>query len=297
MSWQTASFQWPNSAQSIQAGCESVLDQLPSTTATATTRLHTVSGKVSFNRHPLSESAQAHLGLRQQLDTLLCQGQVLSVHPYQYQVGHQVASGHHLSPDRAVSILADKLLDTNDKHKPIGQCHALGWMIAESSLAQFAKCTQTLFEVVNIPELGMVARRLAKEQQLQSDKFTQPHAVFQPRFMPNANIHSALLREAMAWQGAQVAQLESLAADRQTPVDKLSQLAQKRGQRLHDWQRAINQLKDSSVPLLTFEATGTPDVLATLLKQSQPPSREHSYTFAALFLSTEPLTFLSELFA
>lgn len=297
MTWQVVSHQWPDSAQAIQTQSTEILSQVAGVMTASVNRVGGLVGNVSLERHPLSQSADAILSARSALETLLCQGQILSVHPYQFQVGSAVQSGHHLSPERATDILASKLLDVNDKHKPTGKLYAVGWMIAESSLANFAKSTKALFDVVNIPELGMVTRRLAKEQSLQTDKFTQPKAIIQPRFKPQSNLTPEPLRSVLNWQGAQVAQLESLAADRQSPVDKLSQLAQKRGLQLQEWQASINGLKQSNVELLKFEATGTTEVLATMLKQSQPPSRANSYTFASLFLSSEPLTFLSELFA
>lgn len=188
---------------------------------------------------------------------MMRKGQVLCVHPYQYQVGNQVESGHHLSPDIAIETLRAKLLDVNDKHKPTGQLYALGWMIAENSLANFAQATKGLFDVVNIPELGMVARRTGKEQSLQTDKFTKPNAIVQPRFKPTAQINQQPLRNALSWQGAQLAQLESLSADKNTPAQKLTALAQKRTQQLEEWTDSLNQLKQSNINVLKFEAKGT----------------------------------------
>lgn len=297
MTWQNVSHQWPSQAQTIQTQSVHVLGQVGDVMNASVSRMAGLANQVSVKRHPLSQEAEAIRSLRGELEQLLCQGQVLSVHPYQYQVGHKVESGHHLSPDVAVQALAAKLMDGNDKQKPTGQQHALGWMIAESSLADFAKSTQALFEVVNLPELGMVTRRLAQEQRVQTDKFIQPNPIAQPRFKPMASLNPRPLRHVLNWQGGQLAHIESLAADWQSPVDKLGQLAQKRDAQLQAWQGAIDGLKQSDVTLLKFEGGGTREVIATLLNQSQPPSRANRYTFASLFLSPEPLSFLSELFA
>ena len=296
MTWQNSAFNWPASAQAIQNSSESVLNQVAGKMTESSGLLNTLASNVTFNKHPLSNEAQALINLRSQLDSLLCSGQILSVHPYQFSVGHNVESGYHLAPDIAVSTLAAKLLDTNDRYRPTSNINVVGWMIAEKSLAEFAKATKALFGVVNIPELGMVSRRLEKEQSLQTDKFTRPSAIVQPRFKPQLNVNPQPLREALKWQGAQVAQLESLAADKQSPVEKLSHLAQKRGEKLDAWKQAINALKSSGVEIYKFEASGTPDVIATRLNQSAPPSRANSSTFASLFISASPLTFLSEVF-
>ena len=298
MIWQAASHQWPATAQAIQTQSETVLSEIAAVMQSSANRIAGLTNQVNLEHHPLSQEADAALiSVRTSIENLLCQGQILSVHPYQFQVGHKVESGYHLSPDRAVEILANKLLDVSDKHKPTGKLYAVGWMVAESSLANFATSTKALFKVVNIPELGIVSRRLAKEQSLQADKFAQLSVMTQPRFKPKASLNQEPLRTVLKWQGAQLAHIESLAADRKSPADKLTLLAKKRALQLQEWQSSINGLKQSNVELLKFEAIGTSEVLAAFLKQSQPPNRAHSYTFASLILSHEPLTFLSELFA
>lgn len=297
MTWQPTSLTWPDSAESIQSSAESVLTQVPGKTSDSMGRLQSLQSQVALSRHSLSESAEALLNLRNELNALLVQGQVLSVHPYQHSIGTQTESGHHLSPDEAVQVLASKLNDTTDKYHPKGNLHVVGWMIAENNLANFANATQALYDVVNISELGMVSRRVSKEQSLLSDKMTKPETIVQPRFKPAAHLNQEPLRSIEHWQGAQLAQLESLAADRQTPVAKLAALADKRNAKLSEWSKAINDLKQSGITLHKFEAAGTPEVIATKLQRSQPPSRANSYTFASLFISSQPLTFLSELFA
>ncbi len=296
MNWINSDFQWPASMQNIQDSSDNVLNQLSGLMNQSSSHIAELSSAVAFNRHQLSYEAETLLALRLQLENLLVQGQIISVHPYQFQVGRRVESGHHLSPDIAVTTLANKLLDSNDKYRPTESINVIGWMIAEPLLADFASATKALFSVVNIPELGMVARRLEKEQSLQADKFTQPEAIIQPRFQPEAYLNQNPLRDSVRWQGAQIAQLESLSSDNQTAVSKLTALAQKRGQALSDIKQAINTLKQSGIQIWTFAASGTPEVIATELSQSSPPGRENSYTFASLFISKQPLTFISELF-
>ena len=119
----------------------------------------------------------------------------------------------------------------------------------------------------------------------------------QPRFKPQALINVDPLRKALQYQGGRVAQLESIAGDKQTPVQKLQALADKRNAQLSTWYGALNQLKNSNVQVYQFSTTGKPNVISTRLAQSSMPGHDHTYTFAALFISTSPLTFLSELFA
>lgn len=296
MSWSAVNYEWPNSAATIQTSAESVLTQISGVNSDAIGRIDAIANKVSFSKHPLSSSAEALLTLRSSLESLRVNGQELCIHPYQHAIGTQTESGHHLTPDEANTSLASKLRDYADKYHPKGQLYVVGWMLAESTLANFSNSTQALYDVVNIPELGMVARRVSKEQSLSSDKMTQPNTIVQPRFRPVANVNPKPLRNVETWQGAQIAQLESLAGDKQTPVDKLKQLASKRTAYLQELTQKLEALKQGNVSLYKLEASGSPEVIATLLEQSQPPGRANSHTFACLFISTGPLTFLSELF-
>ncbi|EIV8657139.1 TPA: hypothetical protein NJ909_001869 [Vibrio parahaemolyticus] len=296
MTWQPSSLAWPNSAESIQTSTERGLAQVPSKVSEAVSRIQAIQSRVVFSRNALSEEAQALLGLRKELEELLTKGQVLCVHPYQHGVGSHTQSGHHLTPEEAVEVLVAKLHDTADKYHPKGQLHVVGWMITENTLARFSQATKALYDVVNISELGMLSRRVGKAQTLQSDKMTKPPCIAQPRFKPAAYLNQAPLLGVEHWQGAQIAQLESLASDRQTPVDKLAALAQKRSDQLATWSERINGLKLCGVELHKFNTTGTAKVIATKLQQSSPPSRAHNHTFACLFISPQPLTFVSELF-
>lgn len=296
MTWQPASFTWPNSAEQMQRSAESVLSQVSNQADQSVGRLQALKGRVAFSRHALSSDAEALLDLRRQLDDLLMFGQVLCVYPYQHGVGSQSEHGHYLSPDEAITVLQTKLKDTADKYHPKGDLHVLGWMLAENTLGSFAQATNNLYQVVNVPELGLLSRRVNKEQSLQADKMTKPDTIVQPRFKPSAHINPEPVRLVERWQGAQIAQLESLAGDRQTPVDKLASLAVKRSAMLDTWSQNINELKQSGINLHKFEASGRADVIAAKLQKAKPPNRGHGYTFACLFISNKPLTFLSELF-
>ncbi|SGY96079.1 hypothetical protein [Moritella viscosa] len=297
MTWNAASYQWSESAQAIQTSSESVLNQVNGVMDTALDNVKAIENKVAFSRHPLSNDAESLLANRQQFDALLVQGQILCVHPYQYQVGSENENGDHLSAPVAVQILANKLIDVQDDYLPAGDLYVPGIMIAEKNMSDFALHCQQLFNVLPIPELGLVARRSNQALGQAQSKFIKPLPIAQPRFKPQALINIDPLRQVLQYQGGQVAQLESIASDKQTPVQKLQALASKRNAQLSTWTDAINQLKNSNVAVYQFSATGKANVISTRLSQSSMPGHDHTYTFAALFISTSPLTFLSELFA
>ena len=297
MSWQTQSFNWPISAQTIQSQSEQVLAQAGSVAEQAANRLAPLAGKVSFNRHALSVAAENLLQLRGQLDNLLCRGQVLSVHPYQFFSDNTAKQAYHLTPANAVKRLADKLVDSHDENRPVTACYALGIMIAEPNLAAFAISTRAVFNVLSLPDLGMVSRRAKQGLSLEQDKLTLPLAAKQPLFKPTAALNSSPLCQVLNSQGAQLAQLESIAADKQTPIATLQALAVKRGVHLNQLHDAIEQLKQSDIQVRVFAGQGTPDELHAQLQLSTPPGQGNIHTFAALLLSETPLTFIGELFA
>ena len=297
MTWQAASHQWPKSAQTIQTCSESVLNQVNGVIGTAINKVKAIESKVAFARHPLSNEAESLLANRQKLDALLVQGQVLCVHPYQHQVGSKNENGDHLSAPVAVQTLANKLIDVQDDYLPAGDLYVQGLMIAEQNMGDFTLHCQQLFNVLPIPELGLVARRSNQALDQAQSQFIKPLPIVQPRFKPKALINIDTLRQVLQYQGGQVAQLESIAGDKQTPVQKLQALANKRNAQLTSWHDALNQLKNSNVAVYQFTATGNANVISTQLAQSSMPGHDHTYTFAALFISATPLTFLSELFA
>ncbi|QUM81659.1 hypothetical protein HWV01_15905 [Moritella sp. 5] len=297
MTWQLASHQWPGSAQAIQTSSESVLNQVNGVMDSAINNVKAIENKVAFARHPLSNDAESLLANRLQLEALLVQGQILCVHPYQHQVGSKNDNGDHLSAPVAVQTLANKLIDVQDDYLPAGDLFVQGIMIAEKNMNDFALHCQQLCNVLPIPELGLVARRCNQALGQAQSKLIKPLPIVQPRFKPLAPINVDPLRQVLQYQGGQVAQLESIAGDKQTPVQKLQAVAGKRNAQLTTWHDALNQLKNSNVSIYQFSATGNASVISTRLAQSSMPGHDHTYTFAALFISTSPLTFLLELFA
>lgn len=95
--------------------------------------------------------------------------------------------------------------------------------------------------------------------------------------------------------GAELAQLESLARDSQTPIAKLQALATRRAARLAHLAETLTQLSNLSGTLWHWQGQGDAASLATQLGQSAPPDHSQSMAVAALLLSPSPLTFWQEL--
>lgn len=296
MSWAQSSLSWPPSAASIETAASSVLAGLPAAQQQALTTLNTAAGAVSFKPHALSGDAVSLLHLREQLNQLLADGHRLTVTPYDYDVGQVKDSGHYLAPSNAAKRLADKLLDASDPHRPDGNLYVQGLLITANTLGEFATALAALTAVVPIPELCTCTRRVLAEQQHAQTRMQTPNTGLTPKWVPGKHQY-APLRTATNALGAQLAQLESLAADGQSPVAKLTALASKRAAWLNKQQQQLAELKAGlNATLYSLQANGTPSSIAATLSGGLP-GFERAHTAAVLLVSDQPLTFFQELLA
>lgn len=296
MSWQTAHFVWPPGAELLRASMAPLLAKIPAAQARSLSAIRRLQPFVTFAPHSLSQEAQAFAAYRAELDALMARGQVLCVHPYQQEVGEQSEGKPFLSPRKAVKVLANKLRDCHDDNQPHGWLHAMAWMLTAESLDGFARATRNLYGVTGLPELGMVCRRVADEQSLHMSKLTLPPTIIQPRLPPAADVNLKPWRQTHHLLGAQIAHMESLAADRKSLVEKLTRLASKRERQLQHWQQQLDALKQSEGTMFKLRYQGEAKIIATALEQNAVPSQNGPHTFVALFLSPAPMPFLTELF-
>ena len=292
--WKQSPLTWPNSAQVIQTSSESLTNQIGAKMESAVGRLTNLEGDANYGRHPLSTDAEALLGLRADLELLLTQGTVLSVSPYQFQVGSPFESGHYINPQAAITVLKAKLRDHTDTYRPIGELHCIAVMVTSSQLATFASNLAELVSVFPLPEWCQVARQSKALTTNEIDKFHQPAAVVQPRFKPTASLNVNPLGDYLTLQGAQLATLESLANDKTNVIDKLQTLATKRATKLSDIQNQINALKNLKGSVWSMSVMGNAESIATQLSQAGVPNT-HQHTLASLLISDKPLTFFKDL--
>lgn len=291
MSWSQGALHWSVSAASLQANAQSVLAQIPATQTSATGRLQTLAARAQYRRHPLSDAATALAGLRAELDQLLVTGRCLTVTPYQHGVGQQQGQQFSLAAPNAVATLAAKLQDGADPLLPSGQLHALAWLVTGNSAEDLAKQLAVLCALLPLPEWCATLRRLTAN----NDTMSQPTAAKVPRWRADEPLTWAPLRPARMALGVELAQLESLAQDSQTPIAKLQALATRRAAHLDALTETLAQLGQLSGTLWHWQGQGDVASLATQLGQSTPPDHSQSMTVAALLISPSPLTFWQEL--
>ncbi|MNF22914.1 hypothetical protein D3C76_639100 [compost metagenome] len=291
MSWAQGGLRWPASADTLHTRAREVLGQLPASQASVMDRLQGLAARAQYPRHPLSEAAENLAGLRAELDKLMVNGHCLTVTPYQHGVGQQQGNQHHLSAPNAVAAMSAKLQDGADPRLPIGQQHALAWLVTGSSAEDLAKQLAILCTLLPLPEWCATLRRLTAS----NDTMHQSTAAKVPRWRADEPLCWAPLRPARAALGAELAQLESLARDSQSPIDRLQALANRRAARLDALATALAELGKLSGTLWHWQGQGDAASLATQLGQSTPPDHSMSMTVGALLLSPSPLTFWQEL--
>ncbi|MBY8212883.1 hypothetical protein KW517_02480 [Vibrio fluvialis] len=292
--WTQSPLTWPNTAQIIQTSAEVVTSQVGTAMSEAEGRLTALEGDASFGRHSLSSEAEALLGLRDDLNSLLVSGTVISVTPYQFQVGEKLDSGSYLSPTNAVNTLVAKLRDLADTHRPKGQLNVVAIMLTAQSINEFSAKLQDITAVLTLPDWTQVARQAKAMVTNERDKLHQPVAMVQPRFKPFATLNALPVGDYFSEQSAQLATLESLASDSTHVIGKLQALAAKRSTVLSDISEVINNLKNLQGSVYSMSLTGTAESIATQLQNAAAPNN-HQLTIASLLLSHEPLTFWEEL--
>ncbi|KHA56852.1 hypothetical protein NM74_09960 [Aeromonas hydrophila] len=291
MSWSQGPLHWPASAAGIRAEGQPILDQIPSSNTAALARLDALAARAQYPVNPLSEAAAALASLRSELDALLANGRMLCVTPEQYGVGQEQGSDHALSAPNGVARLAAKLRDGADPQAPTGSGHAVAWLVTAQSASELANLLAALCPVLPIPAWCATLRRL----QASNDAMTQPTAPMVPRWRQDEPLIWDPLRQTRSTLGAGIAQLESLAADSQTPIARLQALAARRQDRLIALDQALEQLAALSGQLWHWQGEGDAASLASQLEASNAPSHAHTHTVATLLLSATPITFWQEL--
>ncbi|MEC6798208.1 hypothetical protein VXS03_14185 [Photobacterium sp. S4TG1] len=294
MAWNEKQLQWSPSAATIQSDAEAVLNQINAQSQQGLNQLSAISSNAAYQRNTLSAKAEGILSLRQKLDALLESGQVLTVTPYQYGVGLVESNGHFLSASNAINTLSIKLKDKADDNRPLTSQYALMVLITAETLADYHAKIVAFCKVLPLPDVLALQRRLAAELIIKQERMLTPAVDAVPRFKPSSALNNSPLRQALQWQGAQITQLESLAADRETPITKLKQLAAKRKKVLQQLTDDINHLKKNAAKTWVFATQGSVETIAAELEAQIVPNTTDKFSVAVMFLAPTKMDFLRE---
>lgn len=291
MSWSQRQLRWPTSAGNLHDEAIRALAAVPTEQRAALDRLQGVAGRAQYRQGQHSAASAALSSLRAELDQLLVTGQYLVVTPYQHGVGQLQGEQYSLAAPNAVATLAAKLQDGADINCPSGPRHALAWLVTGNSAEALAKALTPLCAILPLPEWCAALRRLTAS----NDLMGQPAAATVPRWKAQEPLLWDPLRNGRALLGAEIAQLESLAHAKNTPIAKLQALADRRQHRLEELSAAVDALSRMNGQIWCWHGLGEPASLAAQLHESSPPDHSHCMTVAAVLLSASPLTFWQEM--
>ncbi|MFN1620499.1 hypothetical protein [Vibrio rotiferianus] len=292
--WESVNLSWPESASTIQRGAKEVVDNVSLELKAAVQRVEKRRSDASFGRCSLSEESVSLLGLRGELDRLLAAGTVITVNPYQFEVGERLDSGCYLSPINAVNLLSEKFRDLSDIHRPDGQLFAVAIMLTSHDITNFAFKLREISQVFALPDWCQCARQATALSTNERDKLQQAAPIIQPRFRPFSSLNANPVSDYLSSQGGHIATLESLASDATDVIGKLSALADKRSRHLNEISDAINALKAMKGSVFSMRLSGSTDTISSLLKSTQVPNK-HPLTIASVLVGHEPMPFFEEL--
>ncbi|MCL1123517.1 hypothetical protein [Shewanella surugensis] len=288
MSWSKTNAAWPSHAANRSAQSTDVLTQwqgeLGSTLA--------LESRAKYQQHVLSAAAQALLSLRTELNALLVYGTVLTV-TADADINNSDSAMMRLSAQSAVDKLSVKLIDYNDVYLP-STTDGLALLFSAGSINELINQLSPICALLALPELNAYLRKLTSFTQLDSEKMQQNPTPALPHWSSKTAIHLAPLREAMQLQGAQLAQLESLASGGESPIARLQQLAIKRANTQAQLTNDINALQQVSGEVWRCHLTGDRAQMANQLAGLTPPINQ-AFSVAVLMVSDTPLTFFKEL--
>lgn len=218
-------------------------------------------------------------------------GRCITVTPYQHSIGLEQSGQYTLAAPNAIKALAAKLQDGADPMLPVGQLHALAWLVTGTSEQELAAKLTQVCAILPLPEWCATLRRLTSN----NDIMTQPTAAMVPRWKAEEPLIWDPLRSYNALTGAQAALQESEGNAAMPTRDKLTALAAKRADRVAELDAALASLPTMNGMMWCWSGQGEPASLAAQLLESDHPDQSHSMTVGALLLSSSPLTFWQEL--
>lgn len=217
-------------------------------------------------------------------------GAFLAVTPYQASIGHGLKQSS-LTATSALKTMAAKLQDGADPHLPLGQFHAVAWMVTATSEQELAAKLTDVCAVLPLPEWCATLRRLTAENNLMA----QPAAAMVPRWKEGDPLIWDPPRRHMLVSAARSAlqQSEGNSPSPDTTRTKLAALTNKRTARIAELDAELATKPRLAGKMWCWHGYGDPASLAAQLQGSDHP--EHSHAVGALLLSPEPLTYWQEL--
>ncbi|MGL4712275.1 MAG: hypothetical protein ACRCWP_06850 [Shewanella sp.] len=240
---------------------------------------------------PLSEQASQLQGLSDELMQLQCQGVSLCVTPYQYGVGLNGT----LSADTALAFAAQQLLnEAAYSASGLGALvHGVALVVTAPTQSQFASRLSAVTDVLAFPQWLALSNLAAKHAVLAIERAQIPKARPAPYWQAINVSDCAPLHPINDTLSKGISVTGACATNAVSPVERLTQLAQKQVDRLALLQKhlqSLNALFSEQVYATTL--SGLPAVMAKQLRDFRTDNQPHSTVL--IVLCDTPPVFLNE---
>jgi hypothetical protein len=243
--WVSVSMQWPEAATSWMDDLNQTKDQAVSELQSAADRVTGLVDLVTTDLSQIGELAKnaAAIG-RQAMDIQFGETpRCITVTPFQPGVGESNGYQCTLSAPSVIQRLADKLQDSSDPNKPDGEQHAVVILFLGTGYDGMSGLLGKFNALMPIGDLQRAERRALNLVQLDTEKWQIPAAGEQPRWFTAPMERCTVLREASQAFNAQLASLESYAAD-SSPLSDLAELAQRKADQVLEQSDQLSALRE-----------------------------------------------------
>lgn len=304
MTWAPITMRWPEQATQWMGDLAAAKDLAGGELASTGLRLAGLADVATTNPGPVGEAARGAItagraALNEQLgEAPAC----LAVTPFQSGIGQGRGQIRYLSAPNLLQQLAGKLVDPSDTGRPSGPQHALAVLFLGTRFDQFADTLGRFNALLPVPDLVRAERRARHLSRLEAEKWEIPTAGPLPRWGALPLERCTITKAAKQSMAAQLAVLESYAAD-SSPMADLASLA---GRKVAQQQVRDQQLADLQAHLAGGNADttmrarplgpGTASQIRAELLAGDAPSHEWVLCAGVLLMgSAAGLSFVREL--
>jgi len=295
---------WPEQATQWMGELSAAKDLAGGELASTAQRLAGLDGLATTNPGPVGGAAAGAIATgRAALGSQLGEAPAcLAVTPFQSGIGQGRGNQRFLSAPNLLLQLAGKLMDQSDQGTPSGPQYALSLLFLSTRFDQLADTLARFNALLPVPDLVRTERRARHLSRLEAEKWEMPSAGPLPRWGALPLERCTVTKAAKQSIAAQLAVLESYAAD-SSPMADLAALAsrkasqqQSRDQQLADLKALLANGNADTSMRARLVGPGDASELRRQLLEGDAPGHEWVLSAGLLLVgSLDGLSFVREL--
>lgn len=304
MTWAPVTMRWPEQATQWMGELSAAKDLAGGELASTAQRLAGLDGLATTNPGPVGGAAAGAIATgRAALGSQLGEAPAcLAVTPFQSGIGQGRGNQRFLSAPNLLLQLAGKLMDQSDQGTPSGPQYALSLLFLSTRFDQLADTLARFNALLPVPDLVRTERRARHLSRLEAEKWEMPSAGPLPRWGALPLERCTVTKAAKQSIAAQLAVLESYAAD-SSPMADLAALAsrkasqqQSRDQQLADLKALLANGNADTSMRARLVGPGDASELRRQLLEGDAPGHEWVLSAGLLLVgSLDGLSFVREL--